>query len=141
MNKKASVMIELLVFLIIAVFLSASILFLIKSGIIHTKDSYEDVNLLNTEFLPLGRGGSLLIKDLSFCSYVNQDFHCFEKDDFYTGETVYVRFVVESSVTSGEVLLNRKYVLKNPQGETVIIVEESSSYQINTGTGFLHRCP
>src|SRR3989344_5767929 len=106
MNKKASVMIEIMIFLVIAVFLSATILFLVKSGVIQTKESYEEVNVLNTEFLPMGRGGSLTIKQFQFCGDVSSDYTCINpKATFLPGEEVHFRFLAESSTYNSQVML------------------------------------
>ena len=75
MNQKASVMMEILIFLVVAVFLSAAILFLVKSGVLETKSSYEEANVLNTEFLPTGRTGTLVLKEFEFCGYIDEDFN------------------------------------------------------------------
>ncbi len=129
MNKKASVLIEILIFLVAAVFLSATILFLVKSGIIQTKSSYEEVSVLNTEFLPMGRGGTLVLKQFDFCGYIDENLNCLNKmDSFERGENVYIRFVVESSVYNGDVLIVRNYRMKNPNGDVILEVDETNNF-------------
>jgi len=132
MNKKASVLIEILIFLVAAVFLSATILFLVKSGIIQTKSSYEEVNVLNTEFLPMGRGGTLALKQFDFCGNVDEKFNCFVTGEkFQPGDNIYVRFLVESSTYNGEIMLVRNYQIKDNNGEIILQVDEKNNYHFS----------
>ena len=129
MNKKGSVIIEIMIFLVALVFLSATILFLVKSGVIKTKSSSEEINVLNTEFLPMGRGGTLVLKQFQFCVNVDKSLNCLnEINSFERGENVYIRFVVESSIYNGEVLIVRNYRMKNPEGEVILEVDETNNY-------------
>tara|TARA_Y100000034_G_C6830785_1_gene374972 strand:- start:592 stop:1194 length:603 start_codon:yes stop_codon:yes gene_type:complete len=132
MNKKASVMVEVMVFLVIAVFLSATILLLVKSGVIKTKNSYKETSVLNTEFLPLGKSGDFAITDFSFCGSVDNDFNCIsKKNNFELGDEVYFRFTVESGTSNGEVMVVENYRLKGPQGNVLLDVEEKNNFNFN----------
>ncbi|HLC88986.1 MAG TPA: hypothetical protein VJG49_03040, partial [Candidatus Nanoarchaeia archaeon] len=105
------------------------ILFLVKSGVIKTKSSSEEINVLNTEFLPMGRGGTLVLKQFQFCVNVDKSLNCLnEINSFERGENVYIRFVVESSIYNGEVLIVRNYRMKNPEGEVILEVDETNNY-------------
>lgn len=131
MNRKARIEIEVLVVLITIVLTSAVILFLVKSGTIEVRDDVTTQPVLNAEFLPVGKQGFLAIKDIQFCSSVDEDLNCVEeRADFSPAEKVYVRFVVESSVSNGEVLLLRNYRILNPVGEVVLQAEQRNSYNL-----------
>lgn len=134
-NKKASIT-EFMVLLIMIVLTSATVLFLVKSGIVSVRADAEEVSVLNTEFIPVGREGYLAIKEFQFCSDVDELYNCIgEKYIFTIGEEVHFRFVVESSTSNGEVMLVENYRLKSPRGEVLLDVNEESNYHLNLQTG------
>ena len=135
LDKKASFAVELLVFLVLAAFLSAAILFLVKSGVLETKSSYEHVDLINTEFLPTGRTGTLALKEFVFCEQVDNKMQCLrETENFEEGDRVYVRFVVASSVSQGRVMLVRNYRMIDPRGDVVLEVDERNNYHYDSSS-------
>mgnify|MGYP005672969413 CR=1 FL=1 len=71
MNNKGKVIVELLVMLVVIVITSALILYLVQSGTISVKAENNQVSILNTEFIPMGREGYLAIKDFKFCNFDN----------------------------------------------------------------------
>ena len=139
MNKKASI-IEFMVLIIMIVLTSATVLFLVKTGVVSVRADdgvgAEEVSVLDTEFIPIGREGYLAIKEFQFCDSVDELYTCVgEKDRFNIGEEVHFRFVVESSTSNGEVRLVENYRLKSPSGEILLDVDEESNYHLNLQTG------
>ena len=134
MNKKATIA-QLLGLLITVVLTSAGILLLVQAGIITVRaESTESV--LNTEFIPLGREGSLNLREFRFCGMVDAQLRCIEeKTSFKVGENVYVVFVVESSTYNGQVLLARNYRIKNPNGEVILDVDAKNNYNFDLHSG------
>lgn len=120
---------EIIVMMILVVLTSAVILFLIQSGIITVKADAEDVQLLNANFIPYTREGSLLVKEFQFCSFVDESYLCLSpQDSFPSGEAVHFRFVVESSTYQGEIMLVENYRLKGPDGKVLLDVEEEANF-------------
>lgn len=130
-NKKASIT-EFMVLLIMIVLTSATVLFLVKSGIVSVRADAADVPILDAEFIPVGREGYLAIKEFQFCEDVDEQYNCInEKDSFNIGEEVHFRFVVESSTANGEVMLVENYRIKSPDGLILLDVNEQNSYNFN----------
>ncbi len=131
MNTHGASMVEFLVLLIMIVLTSATVLFLVKTGIVAVRADGEEVSVLDTEFIPIGREGYLAIKEFQFCEKVDELYNCVgEEDMFNIGEEVHFRFVVESSVSNGEVMLVENYRLKGPSGEVLLEVSEDSNYHL-----------
>lgn len=129
MFKQGKIEVEVFAVLITMVFTSAVILFLVYSGTIEVKEGISSEPVLNAEFLPAGREGVLAIKEFDFCSYVDENLNCLaEQDEFGKAENVYVRFVVESSVTGGQAMLLRNYEMRNPLGEIILQAEQNNAY-------------
>ena len=132
MNKHGKIIVELLIFMIVVVLISAVILSLVKSGLITPRDQSEQVNVLNTEFLPLGRSGSLVIKDFSFCGSVDNNFNCIsKKNNFELGSEVHFNFIVESSTYNGDIIVVENYRVKGPNGNILLDVEEKNNFNFN----------
>src|SRR3989344_3096912 len=105
MNKTASVL-ELLLLLVVVVITSAVVLFLVQSGMISVK-AVSNEPILNTEFIPLGREGSINLQEIKLCESVDKDFHCFnEKNSFVPGDKVYLVFLFESSAYNGKIMIS-----------------------------------
>ena len=135
MNKYASIT-EFMVLLIMIVLTSATVLFLVKSGVVSVRADGEvdgrEVQILDVEFIPIGREGTLAIKQFQFCDSVDELYNCVgEKDTFKIGDEIHFRFVVESSTSNGEVRLVENYRLKSPSGEVLLEVDEESNYHLN----------
>lgn len=132
MNKKAKGVTELLIMLIMIVLTSGIVLLLVQSGIIEVKAENEQVPLLNTEFIPMGRGGTLAVKEFSFCGYVDEQYNCLgESDIFLPGDAVYFRFVAESSTYNGDVMVAENYRLKSPSGKVLLDVSQKENFHFN----------
>ncbi|MBI2151336.1 hypothetical protein HYU21_01265 [Candidatus Woesearchaeota archaeon] len=127
---------QILGLLIMIVLTSAGILFLVKENIITVRASGSSTKpmsneMLNTNFLPLGRIGELNLKQFQFCELADEKFQCHnEKDTFLPGEKVYVIFLVESSTHNNQILLQRNYLLRNPQGEVILEMEEKNTQRL-----------
>ena len=133
MNTHASAMVELLILLTAVVLTSGGILFMIKTGVLNVRaEGSASSEVLNTEFIPYAREGYLAVKEVKFCTFVDKSFHCFdERTQFRRGEKVYVVFLAESSTLNGEALLARNYRLRNPQGRTLLELDEKNSYRFD----------
>lgn len=147
MNPHASVMLELLIFIITVILTSAIVLFLVQTGVVGVQANGEgvedesggeaaEVSVLDTEFLPIGREGTLAVKDFQFCDFVNELYQCVqEKSNFVLGEEVHFRFLVESSSLNGEIMLVENYRLIDPQGKVVLDVDEKNNFYFNQVSG------
>ena len=135
-GRKGSMVIEVLVFLVTIVLTSAVILVLVQKGVLTVRaESQEKTRILDTEFIPFGRGGELRIVNIQFCEIVDEQFHCVgEGNTFSRGERVYVLFNVESTTYNNDVMLARNYRLLNPSGNVVMEVEERNTYHIDVQT-------
>lgn len=134
MNPRATVMMELLIFVITVVLTSVLVLFLVQTGVIAVQaDGSEAVEpILNAEFIPLAREGTLAVKEFQFCDSVNEFYQCGqEKSNFVLGEEVHFRFVVESSAYNGEVMLVENYRLLAPDGKVILDVDEKNNFYFN----------
>ena len=131
-NKKASALVTALIFLIIIVLTSSAILVLVKSGFIEVKTEDSSKRILNTEFIPFDRAGSLVLRDLLFCDYVDEDLFCDqEREIFDEGDRVYVWFEVESSVINREISLRRNYRVRDPKGTTIFEADQKNSFEFS----------
>jgi hypothetical protein len=131
LNKKAGVAIELLVLLITIVATSAIVLVLVSTGVLSVK-AQPEVNLLNAEFVPLGRQGFLAIKNFEFCEDVTDEFKCVNsKKSFNRGSNVYFRFTVDTTVYDGNVALIENYQIKDSAGKVLLNVDENNNYHVD----------
>lgn len=127
---------EVFIVLITMVVTSAAILLLVRSGTIEVKEDVVAEPVLNAEFLPTGRDGFLAVKDFAFCSYVDENLNCLARqEEFGKTENVYVWFVVESSVTDGQVMLLRNYKMSDPLGGVVLQAEQGNGYNFELSSG------
>ena len=132
MNQHGSIMMELFIFLIVILLTSATVLFLVQSGILQVRAVGDEAPILNMEFIPVGREGILAMKEFQFCGQVNEQYQCLDpKETFMIGEEVHFRFVVESSTSSGEVMLVENYRLKGPDGKVLLDVDTKNNYNYN----------
>jgi hypothetical protein len=132
MNKKGKVAMEILVMLVVIVITSAILLLLIQGGIITVKAENEQVPILNTEFIPMGREGYLTIKDFKFCDFVDNNYNCIgESEDFFLGSEIHFVFVVESSTYNGDIMLVENYRIKSPEGNVLLNVDEKNNFNFD----------
>ncbi len=129
MRKRGRIEIEVFMVLITVVLTSAVILLLVKSGTIKVKDEVIAQPILNAEFLPTGKEGFLVVKEVRFCSYVDENLNCVsEQERFGKTENVYVWFTIESTVLNGQVIAARNYRIRNPAGMVVLQADNKNSY-------------
>ncbi|MBI2669387.1 hypothetical protein HYX14_06110 [Candidatus Woesearchaeota archaeon] len=130
--KQASVVVEIFVLLIAIVLTSAGILFLVQAGILSVKAETGDVSLLNTEFIPYGREGTLEITHFEFCQNVGDDYQCINpKSVFSRGDEIYFRFDIETTPLNGQIILRENYRVQAPDGKIVIDVDTRKDYFLN----------
>ncbi|MBI2572965.1 hypothetical protein HYV86_03850 [Candidatus Woesearchaeota archaeon] len=129
-SNKGSVLVQVAVIAIVAAITTGIMLLLIYVGAFEeSSDQAQQVSLLNTEFIPLGRGGDLQIRQFDFCKYVDVKFNCYQKTDvFAKGDEIYLRFLVQSSTYDNQIMLVRNYRIVNPQGNIILNLEEKNSY-------------
>jgi len=132
LNERGGIAIEVLVMLIVVVVTSAIVLVLVQTGTIAVKAESQDVSLLNTEFIPHGRAGSLVIKEFQFCSFIDEQYNCeFATNDFILGDEVHFLFTVESSVHDGNVMLVENYRVRGPHGNLLLDVDEKNNFHFD----------
>ena len=132
MHTKGNVAIQVLLLLLTAVIASAVVLWLVQSGILTVKADNEEVPILNAEFIPVGREGTVAVKDFQWCLAVDDNYNCQQEISHFTlGQEVHFRFTVESSPYNGEVMLVENYRLKDPQEKVILDVEEKNNYQVD----------
>ena len=132
LNKKGVSSVEFLVVSIIILISALSIFLLTSLGIIPVKD-YEQVDVLNLEFLPYVNDGTLAIHDLQLCESIDFDKSCIiERNTFYVGETVSLRFVAETSALDGQVFLLENYRLRGPDGVVLLTGENEFPFESET---------
>ncbi|MBI1968509.1 hypothetical protein HYS49_01225 [Candidatus Woesearchaeota archaeon] len=129
-DKQGSLAVQLLIIVVVIILSSIVVLLLVRAGILLPQATDEPI--LNTEFLPVGRGGELVVREFAFCEHVDRDFQCFILTArFVPGDDVSVRFLVESGVYNGMIRLVRNYQLKDPLGEVVISLDAKNSYSFD----------
>ncbi|MBI2662651.1 hypothetical protein HYX11_04295 [Candidatus Woesearchaeota archaeon] len=133
MNKKASTIIEFLLILVAVVLTSAVILFLVQKGVVTVKADTSPQPILNTEFIPFAREGTLSIKEFQFCQYVDEQYQCLEpKQTFVRGEEVHFRFVVESTTSNGVVKIVENYRITSPSGQIILDANTENNFDYDT---------
>lgn len=126
MNNKASVIVNIMVFLVIIVITSGILLLLLNVGVLKTKTSTE--NVLNTEFLPGAREGTLGIASLQLCADV-VNYECIiEKDYFFTEDTVYFLAKVQTTSYNGEIQLIENYRLLSPSEKILVDADKKDNF-------------
>jgi hypothetical protein len=130
MGKQAKIMVQLLILLVIIVISSAVILTLVKYGVLTPKES--DVQILNTEFIPVREEAVFTLEEFKFCAYIDEDFNCLDaRDVFERGQEVYAHFIITSSTSNGEIFFNRNYRLKDSQDNLIFDFDSGNTYQFS----------
>jgi len=127
MNKDGKIVTQILVIMIIVVFVSALILTLVKTGVVELSED-EPQPILNTNFIPFAKEGSLVIKDFKFCSFVDENYNCIEEIDAFVPGDVHFVFIAETTPINGEIMLLENYQIKGPDGEILLEAETKDSY-------------
>lgn len=132
MNKRGKIVTEILVMMVLIVLTSAVILLLVQSGVISVKADVNQADLLNTDFVPYGREGSLVISEFHFCTEVTASFDCLSpKESFSPGDKVHFFFVAESTTSNGEIIIVENYRLRAPNGDLLLDVEGDANFQFD----------
>ena len=130
MDKKGSTVLFVLIIAVVVVLSSMAVLLLVRAGILLPQATEEPI--LNTEFLPVGRSGELVVREFEFCERVDRDFQCFiPTARFVPGDDIAVRFLVESGVYDGAIRLVRNYQLRAPSGEVIVSLDAKNSYSFD----------
>ncbi len=133
MNSKAASVTELIVLLIIIVVTSATILLLVKFNVLTLKADGGQEPVLNAEFIPYAREGTLVVKEFSFCRSVDDAYNCLGGGAvFIFDELVYYRFGVESSTFNGDIKIVKNYRIRGPAGDILLDVGNDQQYEFNT---------
>ncbi len=130
-NKKGAIAIEALVVLVTIVITSSVIFTLVSLGVVNVDESsaVAQSDLLNTEFLGMGRSGQLVIDNFRFCSSNNALSGCnIETYYFYPGDEVHFFFEVDTSTYGGEVMIVENYELIDPDGNVLLAIEAENDY-------------
>ena len=129
MNRKGRVVKEFLLVLVTIVFTSAIVFTLVSLGVVEVEASSDTTSMLNTEFLPFGRGGELVINNFRFCDYESSLSGCWQETEyFYSGDEVHFSFEVISSTYMGDLILVENYQLLGPYGEIILSVEAEDNF-------------
>lgn len=127
--KQGKIELEILIFVIIILAVSGTIFGLIRAGIINVRPGTEQVSVLNAEFIPFVREGTLAINTFQFCGWVDGQYNCFDpRSTFAFGEAIRFTFVVESSPYNGLIKLVENYQVTSPSGRVVLEAEDISNF-------------
>ncbi|MBT3298547.1 hypothetical protein HN385_06480 [archaeon] len=130
-NKKGAIAIEALVVLVTIVITSSVIFTLVSLGVVGVDESsaVAQSDLLNTEFLGMGRSGQIVVDNFRFCSSNGALSGCLiESYYFYPGDEVHFFFEVESSTYADEIMIVENYELIGPDGGIILSVEAENDY-------------
>jgi len=132
--KKANLAVEILVMMIIIVLITASILYLVKSGVIEVDDDGPKESILNLEFIPISKINLLSIENFQFCDYILEG-KCYANNQFYLPSEVYFVFSVKTDVHNGKIKLIENYRIKNSQGEVILEVDAADNFHFDLSSG------
>tara|TARA_Y100000310_G_scaffold124700_1_gene123461 strand:- start:76516 stop:77085 length:570 start_codon:yes stop_codon:yes gene_type:complete len=124
--KQAKIAMEILIILIVVVFTTALILALVNSGVIKVKQG-EEINFLNTDYIPLHHASSFSVSDFEFCYYV-ENFICEPADEFVFGDDINFLMTIDSSVIDNNVIITENYNVIDPNGQIIFSAEERGDY-------------
>jgi hypothetical protein len=119
---------QIIIVLIVVVFTSALILFLIKTDIISPKEQ-SDVDVLNSQFLYARESGELKVNFIKTCEQVTNNFECInEKSDFIFGDEIHFLLAIESPAYNGKINLVENYEVKNPNKQLILAADPKDNY-------------
>ena len=131
LNTDGNVALKILSILVIAVITSILVLISVRTGIISVKAEHEPVDVLNVRFLPLQNSGNIGIKEFSFCASVDEQFNCLPKNRFNFGEEVHFKYVIESTVFDGQVMIVKNYRVRSPSGQLLLDAESKDNFYVD----------
>lgn len=131
-------MIQFLVFLIIIVFVSALILFLVKSNYIKIDSKNQNKpDVLNAQFLIdndafVSENYILKIREFEFCREINNNFDCLDPTTgFEPGETAKFRYEVVSNTKDGILSLIKNYQVLSENGKVILDLDPKNNFYVN----------
>lgn len=130
-SHQGNIAVKILSILVVAVITSVLVLVLVKTGIISVKGEHEPVEVLNMEFLPLRNVGNIDVKEFSFCQSVDETFNCIAKSSFNFGEQVHFKYLVESAVFDGQVMVVKNYRIKSPSGQLLLDADSKDNFYVD----------
>ena len=135
LNKKGKIAIQLLAFLVVAVLASATMLILVQTGVLSVRADGPQPSLLDAEFIPLGRQGTIAIRSFDFCDGVDDKLNCVGKtESFNINQEIHFRFVVETTTSFGQIQLVENYRVKD-ENENIILnadTEDDFYFELET---------
>jgi hypothetical protein len=127
-QERSAVPFDILLFLAIVVITSAVLLSLLHFGILTLQDR-ADADLLNTEFIPFERDGTMIISKFEFCSEVDSTYTCINpKDVFRFGEQIHFRVLVRSDPVNSIIRLEENYRIIGPQSQIFLEVGDRDAF-------------
>lgn len=128
-NKKGGIAIKILILLVVIVVTSASILLLIRYEVLNVNEGPQE-QILNTEFIPSGREGTVAVKDFSFCSEIDDSYKCIgPRSNFLIGERIHLRFTIETTPYNEDVIIVQNSRVLGPDGNVILEAESKSDYE------------
>ena len=127
-QERSAVPFDILLLLAIVVITSAVLLSLLHFGIL-TLQNRPEAPLLNTEFIPFERDGTMVISKFEFCSEVDSTYACLNpKDVFRFGEQIHFRVLVRSDPVDSIIRLEENYRIIGPQGQIFLEVGDREAF-------------
>ncbi len=134
-QERSAVPFDILLFLAIVVITSAVLLSLLSFGFITLKDQ-PPAQILNTEFIPFERDGTMVISTFEFCSSVDLAYACINpKDTFKFGEPIHFRILIQSDPVNNIIRLEENYRIKGPQNQIFLEIGDREAFQFEKTTG------
>ena len=131
MNKQGGVITQILVLLIIVVATSAVVLILVNTGYITPNPENEQVDILNTEFIPFEREGVVVLSNFQFCELVDNSYTCLlPTRQFAIGEQIHFTFHVETSTVQDQVYLVENYRIRGPDNTILLDIEDENNFYV-----------
>ncbi len=134
LNKDGKLAVQLLTFLVVAVLSSAIMLTLVQTGVLSVRADNQP-SLLDSEFIPVGRQGTLAITSFDFCRSVDETLNCVGKtEDFSVNQEVHFRFVVETTTSYGQVQIVENYRVKDANGNVILNADTEDDFYFDLET-------
>ncbi|NQV91706.1 hypothetical protein HQ489_04490 [Candidatus Woesearchaeota archaeon] len=134
LDKEGKIAVQLLTFLVVAVLSSAIMLTLVQTGVLSVRADNQP-SLLDAEFIPVGRQGTLAIRSFDFCRSVDEKLNCVGKtEDFNINQEVHFRFVVETTTSYGQIQLVENYRIKDANGNIILNANTEDDFYFDLQT-------
>ncbi|MBT3836193.1 hypothetical protein HOD05_05405 [Candidatus Woesearchaeota archaeon] len=134
LNSKGKLAVQLLTFLVVAVLSSAIMLTLVQTGVLSVRAENQP-SLLDSEFVPVGRVGTLAITSFDFCRSIGDTLNCVgETDDFNVNQEIHFKFVVETTTSYGQIQLVENYRVKDSEGNIILNADTEDDFYFDLET-------